>query len=143
MADLCPCLRLLDLGAIELGTSLISDVSISRIGDMCHKLVDLRLWGCTNVGDNSLAKIADGCPELFNLDVSFCNVTNRGVVRLAEKSHQLKELTLRCCNSIGDLSVILLAQNCPRLNVLTIGCCENVTQFCVEIIRKTYPALRI
>ena len=62
----------------------------------------------------------------MTLKVSSRNVTDVGVLELAENSKLLKNLELNGCELVTDEGVKALAKNCTLLS-LTLSCCRNVT----------------
>lgn len=56
-----------------------------------------------------------------NLDLSYTDVQNEDLVKLAEFCPNLKVLKLIGCNNITDDGLIYLSQHCPKLTVMDLS----------------------
>ena len=55
--------------------------------------------------------------QLTSLDLGYCNITDAGVIQLAQKCSQLTSLVLSVCRNITNACVTNLRQTYPRLNI--------------------------
>ncbi|KAG1049172.1 hypothetical protein G6F46_009637 [Rhizopus delemar] len=83
------------------------------------ELISLDLTDVLNVTDKTLLKVAICCPRLQGLNLSMSrphfDITDVGVVALAQQCPELKRIKLNNCVTITEKSSIALALNCPHL----------------------------
>ena len=70
------------------------------------------------------------------------NVSDIGLIKLAEGCPLLETVDMYGYGHISDASVWSLAENCPRLYSLS-GVGSNVTNVLIARLRQDYPNLRI
>jgi hypothetical protein len=123
LADVCPTIRKLNLYG-----SLITDISIKKLGAGCPHLTFLNLCDCSNLTDTSICKVADGCPNLECITIMDCHdVTDIGICELARKCPQLNDVNISQCYQITDVSVCDLIKGCHNLKRLFLANCMNIT----------------
>lgn len=59
--------------------------------------------------------------SMQNLDLSYTDVNDEDLVKLAEFCPKLRVLKLVGCNNITDDGLIYLAHNCPKLAIIDIS----------------------
>ena len=59
-----------------------------------------------------------------SLDLGKCDVTNTGLRQLAKQLPQLRKLSVRGCELVGDAGVAAVARGCPNLFHLNLQECR-------------------
>ena len=83
----------------------ITDRGVSAVAKHCYKLRYLNVRGCEAVSDRSLETLARNCNKLRSLDIGKCDVTDSGLIQIAEKIPSLRKLSVRGCEMISDVGV--------------------------------------
>ena len=98
----------------------VSDTSIIKVARNCLHLQTLDLGvngsysrGPCNVTNLSVRKLA--CPHLRSLTVSCDEVTEPGVVKMAQQCPNLQRLGLCDCDDLTDAAVLEIVRCCPHL----------------------------
>jgi hypothetical protein len=77
---------------------------------------DLTDRGMRNLSDRGMIKIAECCPNMENFNISFCTeITDVSLSKIAESCHNVNVLKTSCCNKI---SIIM---------ELNVSDCDNVS----------------
>ena len=124
--------------------TLITDEGVIALVQGCSQLLSLNLQQCTrNITDASMIALAQGgCPNLTSLNLCDCKeITDAGVIALAQGCKKLSALNLKFCKHITDAAVIALAQGCPRLSYLDLGWCKQITNAAVIALAQGCPRL--
>lgn len=96
----------------------ITDASLISLSK-CGKLKALEMRGCPRITSVGLAAIAAGCRQLAILDIKKCHkIDNSGMIPLAQYSQNLKQINLSYC-SVTDVGLLALA-SVSRLQNMTI-----------------------
>ncbi|OVA17218.1 Leucine-rich repeat [Macleaya cordata] len=86
----------------------ITDSSLISLSK-CSRLSILEMRGCPCISSMGLSAIAVGCKQLTRLDIKSCfNINDSGMVRLAHFSKNLKQINLSYC-SVTDIGLLALA----------------------------------
>lgn len=105
----------------------VTNEGIAHIASGLLHLKKLYLRSCRRIGDGTMYSLATHCPTLEHLDVSFCHrIRDTSLNHLAQGLPNLKSLQLSACN-ISDSGVLALAQSLHGLRHLSIGQCERLT----------------
>ncbi|RDX58336.1 F-box/LRR-repeat protein 3, partial [Mucuna pruriens] len=100
----CPSLEVINIAY----NSNITDTSLVFLSK-CQKLRTLEIRGCTRISRVGLSNIATRCKHLETLDIKKCyNINDTGMVQLAQHSQNLKQIKLSFC-SVTDVGLIALA----------------------------------
>ena len=95
----------------------------------CHRLVDdLSFVGI----DNKL---------LHTLGIFKSDITDAGLLMIAQGCPQLKDITLRSCKKISDMGLLALAVNLPGMTSIDLWLTSNMTCVGVTAIAERCPAL--
>eukprot|EP00899_Mesostigma_viride_P018928 jgi/Mesvir1/27036/Mv20735-RA.1 len=86
----------------------------------CRRLRTLNLACCAGIRDDFLAVVAVSCRDLERLDVSDCDVSDNGVIALAQHCHELKHLLLSDCKQVTCASIQHIAEGCCHLEQLVV-----------------------
>jgi Leucine Rich repeat len=126
----------------------IVNLSFTQIDDQCLRymvkrapgLEKISLEGCKLVTDDGVLAIGMHCPNLVELDLGGCKVTDLGVQSLAvhladswrrldrEGNVPLRVLKLSKCD-VTRKSVQLLARKCPNLDEIVLDGCEKISDW--------------
>jgi hypothetical protein len=106
---------------LNIGPRGLSDMSMIKIVEGCPNLKHIDMFS-VNITDLSINRIADccrhmkSCPHLNVLSLSSCtDVTDAGIIRIAEGCPNLKRLMLLSCSNITDTGLMRIAECCPSL----------------------------
>ncbi|KAK8361398.1 hypothetical protein V6Z11_A03G038900 [Gossypium hirsutum] len=114
IGDGCPALEMINIAYNDKITDN-SLVSLSK----CRMLKALEIRGCLGVSSIGLLAIAVGCKQLTVLDIKKCfNINDNGMLPLAQFSQNLKQINLSYC-SVTDVGLVALA-SISRLQNMTI-----------------------
>ncbi|XP_057534978.1 F-box/LRR-repeat protein 3-like [Amaranthus tricolor] len=94
----------------------ITDSSLLSLSK-CTRLKVLEARGCPRITSDGLAAIAAGCRQLAVLDIKKCyKIDNSGMIPLARYSVNLKQINLSYC-SVTDVGLLVLASRSPLQNM--------------------------
>ncbi|MBA0678788.1 hypothetical protein Goari_020110, partial [Gossypium aridum] len=110
----CPALEMINIAYND----KITDNSLISLSK-CRLLKALEIRGCLGVSSIGLSAIAVGCKQLTVLDIKKCfNINDNGMIPLAQFSQNLKQINLSYC-SVTDVGLVALA-SISRLQNMTI-----------------------
>ncbi|CEQ39347.1 SPOSA6832_00848, partial [Sporobolomyces salmonicolor] len=99
LAENCPRLQGLNLT----GCSKVTDRGIEALALGCPALRRIKLRKCDIVTDVSIVLLSLHCPLLLEVDLGACiSITSLALQQLLRTSHNLRELSLTGCSSLGD-----------------------------------------
>ena len=111
----CPGLRDLDVSSM----SRVDDGLLSMVGARCPALQRLKLHdSCSlssSVSTRGIIQLCGACPGLTSLDISFTNVSDRGIAALSALAH-LGSVRAHHCARITGLSLPQLLPKCTKLH---------------------------
>ncbi|XP_017983212.1 PREDICTED: F-box/LRR-repeat protein 3 isoform X2 [Theobroma cacao] len=114
VADGCPALEMINIAY----NGKVTDNSLISLSK-CLMLKALEIRGCPGVSSIGLSAIAVGCKQLTVLDIKKCfNINDNGMLPLAQFSQNLKQINLSYC-SVTDVGLVALA-SLNRLQNMTI-----------------------
>jgi hypothetical protein len=120
----------------------LSDQDLIYLGEKCHFLANLWIYGCAKVTDAAVVKFITGRSLLKELDLfDFPLLTDKAVVAIANSCPRLTCLSLAYNKNITDASLSTLSQCCPHINFLDIKECEKVTNSSLTMIAKNCTRL--
>jgi len=97
---------------LSLGSSKLSDKSLSKIADSCPNLNYLSLGHNEHITDISMIDIAHSCPKLRYLSLWCCSITDETLKTVAYSCPGLQHLRLMSCGGISDVGVCAIATSC-------------------------------
>ncbi|KAI3974704.1 hypothetical protein MKX01_004433 [Papaver californicum] len=104
IASGCPKLEIINIAFSE----DITDSSLIYLSK-CQKINTLEMRGCPKISSMGLSAIAVGCKRLTKLDIKSCfNINDSGMALLARFSQSLKQINLSYC-SVTDVGLLALA----------------------------------
>uniref|UniRef100_UPI0037E7B67F F-box and leucine-rich repeat protein 13 n=1 Tax=Semicossyphus pulcher TaxID=241346 RepID=UPI0037E7B67F len=116
------------------GNNQITDISLEALCSSSPGLCRIHAAECPRVTDASLKSVAT-LKNLQHLDISLCyRVSDAGIQGLTEgsSSSKLRELNVSHCRLITDKSVMRIAQRLSKLHHLTLSYCERLTDRSLE-----------
>ncbi|KAI6670900.1 hypothetical protein NL676_005785 [Syzygium grande] len=118
----CPALEMINIAYNE----NVTDVALISLSN-CPRLKALEIRGCPYVSSIGLSAIARGCRRLTLLDIKKCyNINDNGMLSLVQFSPNLRQINLSYC-SVTDVGLLALASiNC--LQNMTILHVAGLTQ---------------
>ncbi|XP_033113308.1 uncharacterized protein LOC117113912 [Anneissia japonica] len=124
----------------------VSEGGLRTMFRACSKsLKELNVSGSTGgdlIGDSILLH-ASRCRGLTSLDVSWCSVTNNGLISIAESIQMLGMLCLNGCQAVTDDSInMILKKHCKSLRVLEVFGCFNISPAVISQIGKVCKNLQ-
>ena len=121
------CLYYLDLQ----GCYLISDLGLKYLanGKLKHSLEVLNLSECNRISDDGIIYLRQ-MSSLSILDLSKCgvNVTDSGVVAIAQSRPSIKGLKLSWLINVTDISLFCIASMCLKLTMIHLSGSEAITR---------------
>jgi hypothetical protein len=69
------------------------------------------------------------------------NISDLGMVRLANGCPNLHTLQLVGCHDITDIGVMTVTEKCPNLHTLNLDDCYNITNMSIVRVAESYPNL--
>ncbi|KAJ7553334.1 hypothetical protein O6H91_06G093900 [Diphasiastrum complanatum] len=151
--DLSYCSNLSDLGIIALaqlsnlqslklvGCHSITDAGLGCLAAGCKNLCALNLKGCLGITDAGIAFIAANCKLLHTLDLSYTEVTEKGLASITILD-SLKDLNLVACNNVDDNGLEYLRSGCKTLLRLDVSRCRNVSDVGITALADGPMALQ-
>lgn len=134
----CTALRGLNLYAL----SSLTDRAYGKIGFLAH-LEFLDLCGAQNLSNRGLSCIA-GCKNLVSLNLTWCvQVTDEGVIRIAEGCRSLEFLSLFGIVGVTDRCLEVLSSCCSNtLTTLDVNGCIGIKRRSRDDLLRLFPHLR-
>jgi len=142
LAQNCAALKTLDLSDTK-----ITDAALSALANDCHKLQNLDLSCCSNVSDTGVITLAQKCSPLKKLNLNSTLVTDAGVSAVAKNCTNLEDLNLSsdpidAGNRITDVALRAIAQHLPTLQLLHLGWCSGISDSGVIELARNCHALK-
>ncbi|XP_022729410.1 F-box/LRR-repeat protein 3-like isoform X3 [Durio zibethinus] len=104
IGDGCPALEMINIAYND----KITDNSLISLSK-CSMLKALEIRGCPGISSIGLSAIAVGCKQLAVLDIKKCfNINDNGMLPLAQFSQNLQQINLSYC-SVTDVGLVALA----------------------------------
>lgn len=125
LAYQCSCLQSVNIG----GWNKWTDVCTSELVNLIPNVSDLKLFHCSEIGDQSLLHLSQAhLPLLQYLDISYCpNLTDQGVSYLLESDLPLRKLDISGL-PVSDWVVEGLTLHFPRLEKLECWGCRRLSE---------------
>ncbi|KAJ3055997.1 hypothetical protein HK097_008486 [Rhizophlyctis rosea] len=123
--------RCQQLEAIALGyRQNLTDASISCLARKAKNIQALLLDGRDTLSEAPLLELLNNSgPNIRTLDISFCDITDRFVLQIAEKCHRLESLSLNGCKEeLSDVGIRRIMETCSRLRVLALEDNEGLSE---------------
>lgn len=142
----CVNIKLLDLSHahhFNIKLTEVEETTLCRLVKHLVQLEDLALPGAT---DRILSELGRCCSRLTRFFfqgwrmqrsgplTKQTNITDRGVISLAEGCPELRVLSLGGCIKIGVSSIRVLTFHCKKLEVLELAGCSALTDFAVLLL---------
>ncbi|OVA07797.1 F-box domain [Macleaya cordata] len=102
-----------------------------------QKLKSIKISCCGGVTDLALQAVGKGCPNLKQLSLRRCSVSDDGFVAFARSAASLESLQLEECNSITQSGVLIALSNCGKLKSLNLVKCLGIKDI---VSRLTLPS---
>lgn len=108
-------------------------ITVTTIMELCMKCTKLHtVHAHMQIPEEAISVLAFNCPSLTSLTLTLSNfntstLSDDCVLALAENCKQLKELNIKTCHMITDISMLALGDNCPSLEILRLDFCGNIT----------------
>ena len=139
---------ILNLTELTLRSSSIDDEGIQHIIKRAKQLKVLNIKYCGKMTDKTLYCVSQNCPLLEELSFGNSsgfngdNFTNSGLFSIAERSLNLKYLSIHCNTNIDDDGVISLVKSCHGLTYIALTDCAKMTDNSLIAIGRHCPLLR-
>lgn len=107
----------------------------------CQFLTELNLSGCVLVTDISVVALSKFAPELKCLNLSRTQVTDFGLLSLANGvcSKMLSELQVPYCENVTDEGISILNEHCPKLAILIFHGCPHISSDMISVNWQANP----
>jgi hypothetical protein len=97
------------------------------------KLINLDLFGCTDLDDTALTGILTNCPQLKSLNFRGERISDNGLQHIGNCKN-LEHLRMYASSSLTDKSMEYVGAGCPNLKHLDIGGCSGLTNKSTEYV---------
>ncbi|GIL72169.1 hypothetical protein Vretimale_462 [Volvox reticuliferus] len=126
-------------------SSRLSGVLLDKLPALAPGLTHLNLADCRGIGADSLVAVLPRMSAMRTLKLDFIPEVDDAVLAAMESLPKLRELSIRCCQSVTDAGLTALAATRgPVLEVLRLDeCGGNVTDRGVEALASQCRALRV
>lgn len=115
------------LQSMRLFCTSISDEGITKIGEVCSKLKVFDIGFSDHITDVGILKVLEGCPLLEVLCIASCDITNASLLKIGECCPNLYDIDLRYCNDITDFGVSKMAKGCQKIKSINLSFCTEIT----------------
>jgi hypothetical protein len=136
---------------ITLGDYCCSGVILAALAPQCPKLAkvvhvvdddrDDEFNEDDLVADTHLVTLAMHCPRLTHVIMVSTNLSDVGVMTLAEQCPQLKMLDISRCEELSDASVLACVKHCRRIADVSFRWCKLMTDSVVVALATGCPHL--
>ncbi|XP_041460659.1 F-box/LRR-repeat protein 14-like [Lytechinus pictus] len=133
-----PSLRELNLRSCD----NISDIGLAHLAEYGGHFVTLDASFCDKIGDAALSHISQGMPNLTNVSLSSCHITDEGVGRLVRSLHNMTTLNIGQCVRVTDKGLALIAEHLKELKCIDLYGCTMITTVGLERIMQL-PCLTV
>lgn len=96
--------------------------------NLFQNLKEIDLHTSPKLNDNDLILIAKSCPNMTNLNLNYCNITDQGMIELIHTCPKLNTLNLSNCKYVTDKTMMELAEKAFELRSLTIENCPSISE---------------
>ncbi|KAI8098178.1 uncharacterized protein B0P05DRAFT_501614 [Gilbertella persicaria] len=134
----------------------ITDETVLLIAETCRSLQGLNLTvnpvkeeECLGVTDKneSIMALTMYCPNLLEIDVINCNISNQALTSIFEKSRELRELKVNNCQFLNDHGFICSSLTTrpsyyDQLRILDLTNIVSITDRTVDCITQSAPKIR-
>ncbi|XP_014664186.1 PREDICTED: protein AMN1 homolog [Priapulus caudatus] len=114
----------------------ITDAALVALSRHCRRLTALDVGGCAGVTDASLIALGQNCPLLRNINFSYSDVTDAGVLSLVSGTcaGSLNELHMSHCERLTDEAVEAVMSYCTNISIVVFDGCHRITQQSAEAL---------
>ena len=99
----------------------VTDLGLDAIATW-PKLAKLSLARCPQITDSGMLKVAQGCRQMKQLQIDFCvGISDTGVSFVADFCSELNHLSVRGCSQVTNVGVRCVLQHCRQLSALDIA----------------------
>lgn len=121
-----------NITSLNIAMTIISDIGVVEVANHCANLQELTLSGCPLISDKSLEAIGKCSKQLRCLVVNEAltgpaEVTDRGIIAIANGCSNLDSLAVCRCMQVSDISIEITAKKCQQLQKLYISNCNHIT----------------
>jgi hypothetical protein len=99
-------------------------------------LTALQIQDCSTITDESLQTLASNAPSLRELLFGPADITDIGLVHIAEKCPALTHIAVTNCHGITDQGVQFLANKCTNLWHVDLSYCIKITDAGMNSLAK-------
>lgn len=138
VAKHCPNLQVLGLCS-----NYITDRSLAALAEYSSALSTLELSFCRNLTSAGLQQIGEKCPKLTSLNTCLVDRLTDSAVCTISENCRLREINLRACPQITDVSVRSLATHCPGLVMVHLLDCPNISSEAIAQLKTACPQANI
>lgn len=132
------------LSALTLANCRVDNGLMAAIGTHCQHLLSIDVSGCASVEDEGLTALAQGCPDLRDVNVALCCVTDTGLASLALHCSGLRSLQAgrNAGRDITARGIEAVLRGCRHLRELSLEQCHALaTGNLLAVFRHAGPAL--
>ncbi|KAJ0234081.1 F-box/LRR-repeat protein 12 [Hirschfeldia incana] len=110
------------------GCTLLNDSSLTSLRFPGARLLSLHLDCCYGVSDDGISTVASFCPNLREVSLYRCSISDIGLETLARAaSLRLRCVNLSHCPLVSDHGVRALTQACLQIESVKISNCKSIT----------------
>lgn len=119
----------------------VSDVSLLRISQKCHSLAYVNFSYCEHITDAGVELISN-IDSLISIDLSGCNITDSGVIALANNPN-FKDIIISECCSVTNTGIQKLVSQVKDLETFDIAHVDKVDDTAIKTLAFCCRKLRV
>jgi hypothetical protein len=120
--------------------SKITDASLVALFPKFPLLKSINLKSCIAVSDKTVQSIVEHCKKLEEIDLSWCEVSEKSLFYLSQYGNNLRKVGVRSCY-ITDRSVKQLTESCTNIKHLSLAWCKSLTDNALTYISNNLNQL--
>lgn len=129
----CKQLKSISFDFLSITSSFESLLPYFEQSTYASKFVGLNFSACRNLSKNVLLNICLNCSQLVYLNLSGLNqiLNDDLIILLSESVNNLKELDVKGCTQLTDISICALVSKCRYIEILVLAGISSLTDKCI------------
>ncbi|KAJ3660047.1 hypothetical protein Zmor_011703 [Zophobas morio] len=138
------CSMLTDLNLRNFGIHEYTSEGLTKLFEQMPKLLVLDISHCEKFNDCVLETLSIHCTNISELHCEGCNITDNGIIALAQHNSVIKCLTISNTDVTGKgISEAIKDENWPYLHELRLDNCTKVDDNVLKMVIENCPKIEI